>query len=46
MMTMSFDADCGCVVEAGVRVVLCDDPGCCCSSLRVAPDAGNTEDDE
>ncbi len=26
-------ADCGCLVEAGVRVSTCDGPGCCCTAL-------------
>lgn len=26
-------ADCGCLVELGVRVATCDDGGCCCSTL-------------
>ncbi len=26
-------ADCGCLVEAGVRVSTCAGPGCCCSAL-------------
>ena len=29
-------AECGCVVEAGARVVVCDAPGCCCAELPVA----------
>ena len=26
-------ADCGCLVEAGVRVSTCDSPNCCCTAL-------------
>ena len=26
-------ADCGCLVEAGVRLSTCDGPSCCCSAL-------------
>jgi len=29
-------AGCGCVVDRGVRVVLCGDPKCCCKELPVS----------
>ena len=32
-------AGCACVVERGVRVVVCDDPTCCCSHLPIADGA-------
>jgi hypothetical protein len=31
-------ADCGCTIEAGVRVVVCDAPHCCCAELPIAVD--------
>ena len=33
-------ADCGCVVDAGVRLVCCDDPSCCCAHLPVRDEGG------
>lgn len=31
-------ADCGCLVEAGVRVSTCDGPNCCCTALPTRED--------
>ena len=31
-------AECGCVVDHGIRVVSCGDDGCCCRHLPVADD--------
>lgn len=37
-------ANCGCVVEGGVRVVVCHRPDCCCGHLPVHAEA--TEEGE
>lgn len=29
-------ADCGCLVNRGVRERMCDDPECCCQNLPIA----------
>ena len=36
-------ADCECVVDRGVRVVVCADVDCCCSELAVAETARQVE---
>jgi hypothetical protein len=40
-------ADCGCLVERGERVAVCDDPQCCCVSLptrsSAPPDAADSK---
>jgi hypothetical protein len=33
-------AGCGCLVERGVRVVVCDDPNCCCQQVPVRKESG------
>ncbi len=35
-------AECGCVVDAGVRIVVCNDRGCCCADLPLRH-AANTK---
>lgn len=34
-------AECGCVVDRGIRVAVCSDPGCCCRDL---PLSGRSDD--
>jgi hypothetical protein len=29
-------AECGCVVDRGIRLAVCSDPECCCKDLPVA----------
>ena len=28
-------ADCGCLVDGGIRVTVCGDPNCCCAHLAI-----------
>jgi len=36
-------AECGCVVDAGIRVNVCTDSGCCCAELPTAPEPERVE---
>ena len=38
-------ADCGCLVDRGVRVTVCGDPDCCCAHLAIhkTDDAGEAD---
>ena len=37
-------AECGCVVDAGTRVSVCADAGCCCATLPTLTDADMDKD--
>ena len=39
-------AECGCVVDAGVRVVVCGEADCCCTHLPTLDDASVQESDD
>jgi hypothetical protein len=37
-------AGCGCVVESGKRVVVCEAADCCCKTVPAAPDDARVVD--
>jgi hypothetical protein len=41
-MTMGC-ADCGCLVDHGIRIEVCGDPSCCCRELPIATDETTAE---